>query len=399
MTSILLTCLLFPSVQWTPLFDAKAKDQFVQRGGQAEFAIEGNTVTGKTVAGTPNSFLCTQQEFGDFELEYEVFVDPTLNSGVQIRSNSVLGYKDGVVHGYQIEIDPTDATRSGGLYDESRRGWLQDPSTNPSAPKAFQKGQWNKFRVVAKGDHIQSWVNGKPVTDFHDDLTRKGFIALQVHSSDKSGQTVKWRNVRIKDLGIPESNPPKGGHWILHQKSDLQNFTSQGRSERPNPWIWKDDAMETDPGKGGIESKEKFKDMQLHLEFMVDENGKTGQENGNSGVYLAGSYEVQILNSVPRGPLINECGAIYNIKAPDYAMAKPAGQWQTYDITFTAPKYKDGQKVANARITAYHNGTLIHKDVEVPHETGSGRPESDEPKGFTIQDHGHRIRFRNIWVK
>ncbi len=132
---------------------------------------------------------------------------------------------------------------------------------------------------------------------------------------------------------------------------------------------------------------------------MTDENKRSGQENGNSGVYLQQSYEVQILNSYPRGPLDNECAGIYTKKAPDYAMAYPAGQWQSYDIWFEGAKWRDGKKVRNAKLTMRHNGTIVHRDFLIDGPTGAGKPESPTARPIRLQNHGNKIRFRNIWVR
>jgi hypothetical protein len=329
-----------------------------------------------------------------------MMVDPTLNSGVQIRSASVPGYRNGVVHGYQVEIDPLNPGQSGGIYDEERRGWLQDYTKNNERAKgAFKNGRWNKYRVVAKGDHLQTWVNGVKIADVTDSVSRYGFIGLQVHSHDRAGSEVRWRNLRVKDNGIPGMTPPPSGDWLLKGQSDLKNWTSARTPGGPAPWTWVGDSVEVKPGSGDMMSREGYADMQLHVEFMTEDNGQEGQANGNSGIYLMNSYELQILNSAPRGPAHNECGGIYTVKAPDYAMALPAGQWQTYDITFTAPKWEGDKKTAPARVTVYHNGVLIHKDVAIPNPTGGGVAESPTPRPFRIQDHGNRNRFRNIWVR
>src|SRR5687768_1806174 len=108
MITTLALAALLPAAQWTPLFDGKTLNGWTQRGGKATYAVKGDTIVGTTVAGTPNSFLCTEAAYGDFELEFEVMTDPKLNSGVQFRSMSVPGFKDGAVYGYQVEIDPSD---------------------------------------------------------------------------------------------------------------------------------------------------------------------------------------------------------------------------------------------------------------------------------------------------
>lgn len=398
MTGTLALIALLPTAQWTPLFDGTSLAGWSQRGGKAMYKVEKGEIVGSTVPGQPNSFLCTDKIYGDFELEFDVFVDPTINSGVQIRSNSVGGYKGGQVHGYQVEIDPSKRAWSGGIYDEGRRGWLQDLSKNTDAQAAFKNSQWNKYRVVAKGDRLQTWVNGKPVADLKDKLTMTGFIGLQVHSHDKEGVKVRWKNIRIKDNGIPLNNPPKGAKWILKDQSGMANFLRAGQGQQPNPWEWVDNAMQVKGGSGSIVTKDKFTDCVFHMEFMTDENGREGQANGNSGVYIVQSYELQILNSAPREPKDNECGGFYQIKAPDFAMAKPANEWQTYHIEYTAPKWNGTEKTANARVTVYHNGTMIHNNIELPRPTGAGAPESADPRPFLLQDHGNKIRFRNIWA-
>ena len=111
-------------------------------------------------------------------------------------------------------------------------------------------------------------------------------------------------------------------------------------------------------------------------------------------VRLLGSPDVLALQEVQD----NDGGGIYKVKAADYNMARPAGQWQTYDIRFRAPRFDTaGKKIENARITVYHNGTMIHKDVEIPDKTGGGQAEAPTPGPLQLQDHGNKIRFRNIW--
>jgi len=199
---------------WTPLFNGKDLDGWVQRGGQAAYRVEDGQIVGTSVPNTPNSFLCTAKEYGDFLLELEFKVDPALNSGVQIRSQcfdeartvTVAG-KDvsiaaGRVHGYQVEIDPSPRAYSGGIYDEGRRGWLNDLKNNEAARKAFKPGDWNAFRIECKGDSIRTWINGVPAADLKDGMTAAGFIALQVHGVGKkeTPMEIRWRTIRLKEL-------------------------------------------------------------------------------------------------------------------------------------------------------------------------------------------------------
>jgi uncharacterized protein len=185
---------------WQDLFDGKTLDGWIQRNGKAKYTVEDGVIIGTTVLNTPNSFLCTEKMYTDFILELEYIVQPGMNSGIQVRSNSFKHYKNYRVHGYQIEIDTSDRAWSGGIYDEARRGWLFSLKDMPEAQKAFKQNQWNHYRIEAIGDRIRTWVNGVPVADLTDDMTSTGFIALQVHGSKTAGQKIKWRNVRIQDL-------------------------------------------------------------------------------------------------------------------------------------------------------------------------------------------------------
>jgi hypothetical protein len=172
----------------------------VQRGGKAHYRVEGEAIVGTTVTNTPNSFLCTEKDYGDFVLELDFKIDPRLNSGVQIRSQSRPDYQDRRVHGYQIEIDPSSRAWTGGVYDEGRRGWLFKLEEDEMARKAFKQGEWNHFRIEAIGDSIKTWINGVPAADLRDSMTPRGFIALQVHSHKEPGLEVRWRNLRLQEL-------------------------------------------------------------------------------------------------------------------------------------------------------------------------------------------------------
>ena len=150
----------------------------------------------------------------------------------------------------------------------------------------------------------------------------------------------------------------------------------------------------------GAASKKKFADHSLHLEFRSPfMPTATGQARGNSGCYVQGRYEVQILDSFGLKGETNECGGIYAIAVPKVNICLPPLSWQTYDIDFTAPKYESGKKIKNARITVKHNGVVIHDDIELPSHTAGGLSgEGPQPGSLFLQNHGNPVRFRNIWV-
>ena len=148
------------------------------------------------------------------------------------------------------------------------------------------------------------------------------------------------------------------------------------------------------------DSIQRFGSHKLHIEFFLPFKPKArGQGRGNSGCYLQGRYEVQVLDSFGLEGKNNECGGIYSIKAPDLNMCYPPLSWQTYDIEFIAAKFKDGKKMEDARMTVLHNGVKIHDNVKLPKRTtASPLPEGPEPGYLHLQDHGNPVRYRNIWV-
>lgn len=213
-TATLTAATLFAADNWKPLFDGKTTDGWTQKGGKAKYRVEDGVLVGLTQPNTPNSFLCTTRDYTNFILELEFKVAQGLNSGVQIRShsydtNSEVQWKGksykvpaNRVHGYQIEIDTTTRAWTGGLYEEGRRGWLNNLTNNPAARSAFKQNDWNKFRIEAVGEAIKTQINGVPAADYRDGMTPAGFIALQVHGVGKrtNDLEVRFRNIRIQEL-------------------------------------------------------------------------------------------------------------------------------------------------------------------------------------------------------
>ena len=198
--------------EWVSMFNGKTLAGWTQKNGTATYVVKDGTILGTTSDGSPNSFLCSVKEYGDFELEFEVKVDSQLNSGVQIRSqtkdedgNTI--YNTGRVNGPQVEIEASgeNGAEAGYVYGEATgRGWLT-PQSRLKRHKHFVDGEWNKYRIVAKGPRIQTFINGQPIEDLNDPeiykTHPKGFIGLQVHGIGKGTgpYQVAWRNLRIKE--------------------------------------------------------------------------------------------------------------------------------------------------------------------------------------------------------
>jgi hypothetical protein len=195
--------------EFISLFDGETLEGWTQRNGIATYRVEDETIVGRTAVNSPNSFLCSDRAYTDFELIFEVQVDPGLNSGVQIRSRSSEDYNDERVHGPQVEIE-TAPGESGYIYGEATgRGWL---SPNQKTKDGYVNDQWNEFRVLAVGPRVQTWINGKPIEDLTDEESSQcGFIGLQVHGvGDRGPFEVRWRNLKIRDLDPEKTEESQG---------------------------------------------------------------------------------------------------------------------------------------------------------------------------------------------
>ena len=214
------------------------------------------------------------------------------------------------------------------------------------------------------------------------------------------------------EVSIPYSQEGKEGSDLFDVAFAPEKGNTPPTDWKPLPVSWypekagwkilSDGAMEVVPNSGTIITKRKFKDFHLHLEFRTPFlPGKTGQARGNSGLYLQGRYEIQILDSYGLEGVDNECGGIYKVAIPRVNMCAPPLQWQSYDVTFTAPRFdSDGNKIRNAQVTVLHNGVPIHKELVLPGPTGGAIPggEPPEPGPIMLQDHGNLVQFRNIWI-
>ena len=232
------------------IFNGRDLTGWVRHGGEAPYAVEGGEIVGRTVAGTPNTFLCTEREFGDFVLELEFKVDGRLNSGVQFRSrvfdhetsfrqgDKIIRIPAGRVHGYQADIDleeKRDRWWTGLVYDEARRAWLfpgllgGDGAVATERGRAISKrGDWNHLRIEAVGDSIKTWLNGKLRADFRDAVDARGFIALQVHgvgdNTALNGAEVRWRGLKLREIkAVPAA--PAGVGVALSGTSDTRSET------------------------------------------------------------------------------------------------------------------------------------------------------------------------------
>ena len=326
------SCLHGMAAEWQSLFDGKTLDGWVQRGGKATYAVRDGTIVGGTVPGTPNSFLCTTQDYGDFILEVEFKVDPRLNSGIQIRSHSREKFRGGVVHGYQVEIDPSIRSYSGGIYDESSRGWLQNLADNKEARLAFKQGEWNQFRVEAMGDSIKTWINGVPAADLRDSLEIEGFIALQVHGNpSKTPIEVAWRNVRIQNLGRHEWKP-------LFNGTTLEGWhTLPGGSWKVTAGMIVGTSPSSEPRHGLLVTDRQFEDFTVRCQFRVHQGDsgfyfRSEEVKGNVGVH---GFQVEVDTSYETGGLYETGGRAWVVQYPPDQKTQwyKQGEWNDLSVS------------------------------------------------------------------
>lgn len=198
------------------IFDGKTLEGWSQKNGTAAYVVKDGAILGTTKEGSPNSFLCSNKLYGNFELHFEVkLINDELNSGVQIRSQTKelndkekkRGDKFGRVNGPQVEIEATkgNGAESGYIYGEALGGWMT-PKDKLKPHKHFKNGEWNRYRILADGARIQTWINGKQVSNLVDEEKHKshpkGFIGLQVHGIRKGSgpYSVAWRNLKVREI-------------------------------------------------------------------------------------------------------------------------------------------------------------------------------------------------------
>ncbi len=199
------------------------------------------------------------------------------------------------------------------------------------------------------------------------------------------------------------ARPPRGAK-ILFDGKDISAWGKRGAPDQPAAWTVADGELTVQPGAGDILTREKYGDYQLHVEFQIPlMPDKHSQERGNSGVYQQGLFEVQVLDAYQNDTYAKGgCAAIYEFKDPDKNVAKPPLEWQTYDITFRAARFDPaGKMIQHPRISVVWNGVKVHDNVEITcGPTRSSLGGDVTPTGpIMLQDHGCRVKYRNIWIK
>lgn len=443
--SILLSLIVLLTVSlsaqnWEPLFNGKNLKGWKKLNGKAEYKVVDGSIVGYSKMGTPNTFLATDKNYGDFILEFVFKVDDDLNSGVQFRSQSLKSYDNGRVHGYQFEIDPSKRGWTGGIYDEARRGWLYPMTFNTPGQTAFRNGDWNKARIEAIGNSIRTWINGIPCANIWDDMTPSGFIALQVHSignAEQEGKTISWKDIRIcttdvekyktsgsneapevnSTLNILSPRESKDGWALLWdgktnngwKGAKLQSFPSKG-------WVIDEGILKVIKSGGGestnggdIVTTRKYKNFILKVDFKITEGANSGVKyfvnpDLNKGEGSAIGCEFQILD---------------DDKHPDAKLGVKGNRklGSLYDL-IPAPENKPFRKsefntamiiVKGNQVEHWLNGVKIIEytrnnqmwNALVAYSKYKDWPNFGNPAegNILLQDHGDEVWFKNIKIK
>ncbi len=285
----------------------------VKIGGNANYNLEQGILTGSAVINTPNTFLCTPKPYSNFILEFEVCIDPRLNSGVQIRSIVIQDKKNKALKGYQVEIDPSERAWSGGIYEEKDRGWIANLSANPDGKMAFRNGAWNKYHIEAIDSSIRVWVNGVNTTNLLDNRYRQGIIGLQVHSiedSSRIGTMVQWRNIHLQTTEL-ETN-----RFALDSENPEINLLTNHLSQKEKAEGWQLHSEEEKVCILGGERIDLFTregDYELALEYTLNKGGRAaliyGQNVENQDLL---TYAILDDNNAPKGTMNDtKSGSLY----------------------------------------------------------------------------------------
>ncbi len=424
---------------WKLLFEGESLDGWSVKGGEAKYEVRDGAIVGSTVKNTPNTFLTTDKMYDDFILELDFKVDPSMNSGIQIRSNSFDHYMDGRVHGYQVEIDPSERAYSAGIYDEARRGWLFPLTENKEAQEAFKQNEWNTYRIEAIGDTIKTWINGVPAAHLMDDKTDSGFIALQVHSIDENaeeGTEIMWKNIKIitEDLQNYSKDTPvepvstknnltvseKDNGWQLLWDGEttegwrgarLDSFPEQGWIIENGELIVLSSGGEESAAGGDIVTEKLYGDFELKFDFKITEGANSGVKyfvdtDLNKGPGSSIGLEYQILDDEvhPDAKLGNHEGSrtlasLYDlIQADPNKPVNPVGEWNSGQIISKGNQVEhwlNGMKVLEyeRKSEDYRKLVAESKYVDWP---AFGESENGH---ILLQDHGDRVAFKNVKIK
>ena len=432
------------TIGWTSLFDGKTFTGWKKLAGSADYKIENGMIVGTTVLSSPNTFLGTEKEYGDFVLELDVKIeDTTANSGIQFRShfNQQANDGKGKVYGYQYELDPSSRRWTAGIYDEGHRDWLYPLSLNAKAQSAFKLGEFNKVHIECIGNELKTWINGIAAAYVLDTVDAKGLIALQVHSIGGNpkfvGEKIYWKNIRIKTGNIIPTAFPDD----VYVQNNIPNFLCN--YEKNSGWKLLFNGVSNAGWRGAYKTGFPEKGWQVNngLLTVLSSQGKEGGNGGdivttdeysafdlsfefkltpgaNSGV----KYFVTLTENNQGSAIGLEYQVLDDAMHPDAKLGRDGNRTlaSLYDLI---PAYRQPRFVHQigewntGRIIVYPNNHVEHylngiKVLEYERGSQSFRglvaiskykiwPNFGEAKQghILLQDHGNEVSYRSIKIK
>jgi hypothetical protein len=432
------------NAQMKPLFDGKSLNGWKKIIGKAPYAIENGMIIGTMTANSPNSFLVTEKEYGDFVLELDVKLEGTeTNSGVQTRSHfDPAGSKGaGLVFGRQMEIDPTPRAWTGGIYDEARRLWLYPLETNPTAKTAYKSEQFNHYKIECIGNETKTWVNGIPVSYVIDTLDKTGFIGLQVHGignkTHLEGKKVYFKNINIQTTNLKPSAFPKSiyvvnltpntlsaqekanGYKLLFDGKTNKGWAGAYKTEFPaKGWDIANGQLSVLPSNGAestnggdIVTKEEFAAFDLSFEFKLTEGANSGVKyfvtlsEKNTGSAIGLEYQVLDDEKHPDAKLGREgnrtLSSLYDLIKADKKLGspRPIGVWNRGRVV-VYPNNKVEHYLNGVKVLEYTRGSEEFKKLVAISKYKDWKNFGEAQKGhLLLQDHGNKVSFRTIKIK
>lgn len=426
---------------WMSLFDGKTLNGWKSVGGKAPYSVEGDAIVGRMTKGTPNSFLITDKEYGDFILELDVKLEgDQTNSGIQTRSHLDPTANGGLgrVYGRQVEIDPTSRSWTGGIYDEARRSWLYPLDLNENAKKAYKQEEYNHIRIEAIGDELRTWVNDIPVSYVVDTIDRSGFIGLQVHSIPEKldGKKVYFKNIKIqtsnlksrafpKDIYIVNLKPndvvaseKKNGVKLLFDGKSSNGWRSVNGAKFPEKgWEVKDGQLMVLKSNGGestnggdIVTKDKYKVFDLSFEFKLSPGANSGVKyfvtlkEKTKGSAIGLEYQVLDDKLHPDAKLGRDgnrtLASLYDLMTSnqDGRARRPIGEWNRGRVVVTADN-KVEHYLNGVKMLSYERGSKEFKDLVAKSKYKDWVNFGEANEGYILlQDHGDQVSFRSIKI-
>ena len=431
------------STGWQNLFNGKDLTGWKRLAGTAEFSVEDGVIVGRTVAGSPNTFLVTEKEYGDFILEADVWLeDEEGNAGLQTRShfNAAANNGQGRVYGRQCEVDPTFRRWSGGIYDEGRREWLYPMQLNEAAQNAYKNGVYNHYTVECIGNEMKTWVNGIATAYVVDTIDTKGFLGLQVHAikdSSHAGKKVCYKNIRIKTTGlVPTAFPPNvyvanfvvnnltayekkdGWRLLFDGKTNKGWRSAKGNSFPEKGWTINNGSIsvESSEGKestngGDIVTNDQFAAFDLSFEFKLTPGANSGVKyfvtlaEDSKGSAIGLEYQVLDDSLHPDAKLgrggNRTLASVYDmIKAEKQKrFLRPIGAWNFGRIV-VYPNNKVEHYLNGVKVLEYIRGSKEYRDLVALSKYVVWKNFGEAPQGhILLQDHGNNVSYRSIKIK